>query len=139
MDHFGIGHAMKAMVRVYIQGARQSGRTTSLLESLKDGDRIVCAMPAHAKDLKRRCRERGLHWVDVVVIEPKRAQDELFHHPTSPGRTVFDHAWVELYYQHVLERAAADIDFLQRETSGFGTAHIETREEARQLQRWSGT
>jgi len=138
MDHFGIGHAMQAMVRVYIQGARQTGRTTSLLESLKDGDRVVCATPKHAGDLERRCRQRGLQ-VDVVVVEPQQAHDDIFKRAPAVGRTVFDHAWIELYYQHVLERAARDIDFLQRETSGFGTAHMETREQARQLHRWGNS
>lgn len=137
MDHFGIGHAMQAMVRVYIQGARQTGRTTSLLESLKDGDRVVCAAPMHAKDLEHRCRQRGLQ-VDVVVIDPGRLHADIFKRSTAVGRTVFDHAWIEQYYQLVLERAARNIDQFQRETSGFGTAHIETREKARQMQRWSG-
>ena len=128
---------MQAMVRVYIQGARQTGRTTSLLESLKDGDRVVCATPAHAKDLERRCRPRGLQ-VELVVVEPHRAHEDMFKRGPAAGRTVFDHVWIEMYYQLVLERAAADVDFLQRETSGFGTAHIETREKARQTHRWGG-
>ena len=43
MDHFGIGAAFRAMANVYITSARRTGRTTSLLESLKDGDRVVFA------------------------------------------------------------------------------------------------
>ena len=43
MDHFGIGAAMRGMFLNYMHSARRSGRTTSLVESVKDGDRIVFA------------------------------------------------------------------------------------------------
>jgi len=41
MDLFGIGSAIKAMIVVYRQSARGTGRTVSMVESVKDGDRIV--------------------------------------------------------------------------------------------------
>ena len=41
MDHFGIGAAIYGAARVYFQSARRTGRTTALLDGLKDGDRLV--------------------------------------------------------------------------------------------------
>jgi hypothetical protein len=67
MDHFGIGAAMVGMTRLYSQTARQTGRTTSLIESLKDGDRVCCATTEEARHLKRMCRDRGLQ-VTVITL-----------------------------------------------------------------------
>ena len=41
MDHFGIGAALLGAANIYFNSARQTGRTTSLIESVKDGDRII--------------------------------------------------------------------------------------------------
>jgi hypothetical protein len=136
MDHFGIGIAMLCMARVYVQSARRSGRTTSLVESLKDGDRVVFASRQEADAVQRICRERGVT-VKCVVLEPK-------HHPmeiargsgTSEGRTIFDHSWVESYYLHAIERAQGELDQAERELSGFGEAHRETRRRAIEIAKW---
>lgn len=42
MDHFGIGTALLGCAEVYFRCARRTGRTTSLVESLVSGDRVVC-------------------------------------------------------------------------------------------------
>jgi hypothetical protein len=134
MDHFGIGAALLGAARIYSQSARRSGRTTSLLESLNDGDRVCCADRASSDDLRRRIAERKLK-VEVITISPSRP-DEISQRSTSTGRTLFDHSWVEQYYQLALEHAAASIDHFQRQSSGFGTAHIETRRKAEELAKW---
>lgn len=134
MDHFGIGHAMQSMVRVYCQSARRSGRTTSLLESVKSGDRVVFINEAQASEFRRLCKERQ---VDVsCIVAPVNEPDRLFQRPPSEGRTLFDHVWIEEYYMTALERCAAEIDHLQRETSGFGAAHEETRRMALERSKW---
>lgn len=134
MDHFGIGAAVEGAARVYFQSARRTGRTTSLLESLKDGDRVCCATGAEAQHLERQCRERGLQ-VQVITLPPNLAYS-IFDRGTPEGRTIFDHGWVERYYMGALEHARAELDHLQREASGFGSAHIETRAMARELANW---
>lgn len=125
MDHFGIGNAVQGMLHTYISTSRQTGRTTSLLESLKDGDRVCCASANEAEQLARLCRERDLN-VRCIVVHPGEP-GQLFTRPPSEGRTIFDHTWVEQYYLSTMKRCQADIDHLQRQSSGFGTAHIETR------------
>lgn len=134
MDHFGIGAAIYGAARVYFQSARRTGRTTALLDGLKDGDRVCCATSAEARDLERQCKERGLK-VQVFTLPPNRAL-QVFDRGTPQGRTIFDHGWVELYYLAALENARTELDHLQREASGFGAAHFETRAMARELANW---
>lgn len=134
MDHFGIGAAMRGMHEVYTQSARQTGRSTSLLDSLKDGDRVVCLVPQEARRLEGLARERGLK-VEFVTCPVGDAQ-RLFEHGTPQGRTIFDHTWVEAYYLRRLEDAERDIDRLQKELSGWSEAHRQTQRAAREIMRW---
>lgn len=131
MDHFGIGTALQAMLQTYESTARRTGRTTSLIESLRDGDRVVVESAAAKRHIVGLLRERGLQ-VDVIVVDPVKFS-ELFNHAPSQGRTLFEHTWLVARYKHLLEMGANDIDRWQRETSGYGTAHIETRREAQRL------
>jgi hypothetical protein len=130
MDHFGIGAALQLALRMYVQGARQTGRTTSLIESLKDGDRVVCLDNREAKRLEGLCRERRIK-VKCVAVSRHDAES-LFHSGTPEGRTIFEHTWIEAFYEMTLRRAAEQIDHLERELSGYGAAHRETLALARQ-------
>lgn len=134
MDHYGIGNGVEGAALIYFTSARQTGRTTSLIESLKDGDRVVFANQREADRVKRLCLQRGLN-VTFVVIDPRKVRD-IFQHPTSEGRTIFDHSWVEDFYLQAIEGCRRDIDYIQREASGYGTAHIETRLRAAEIAKW---
>lgn len=134
MDHFGIGQAMKGMARCYFQASRGTGRTTSLLESLKDGDRVCCATGKEADRLTRMFRERNID-AQAIAVDPN-TPERIFQSGTPKGRTIFDESWIEQYYLRALEAAAKDIDQLQREASGFGSAHIETRSAVRNASKW---
>lgn len=126
---------MNGMAQVYFSSARRTGRTTSLVESVKDGDRIVFADTKEAARVKKLCRERGVE-VDCLVVDVAYPS-QLFGPGTSQGRTVFDHSWVAQYYRMALQRAQQEIDHLERESSGYGEAHRETRRKAEELARWS--
>ena len=134
MDQFGISTAMRGMAKMYFSSARQSGRTTQMLDSLKDGDRIVCLNEQEARRLKGLCRERKLN-VQVLVCLPHSYQD-LFRQGTPQGRTVLDHSWVEQLFLDNLESTATHIDKLQTELSGYGEAHRETARQYRQPGLW---
>jgi GAF domain-containing protein len=136
MDHFGIGAAVRAVVRVYVKSARRTGRTTSLVESVQDGDRIVFDDHREATRVEKLLRARGVQ-VECTVLRVDRA-GELFTKPPSAGRTIFDHTWVERYYEQSIDLCQMEIDRLQRETSGFGEAHRETQRAADELLRWKG-
>ena len=134
MDHYGIGAAMQAMMRVYLNSARRTGRTMSLVESVKDGDRIIFADQQECNRVEHICLERGVK-VKCIVINPD-APRKLLEYRTSEGRTIFDHSWVEDYYLKAIEYAAENIDRLERQTSGYGVAHRETRRRAEEITRW---
>ena len=134
MDHFGIGQALRSAARIYFQGYRQTGRTVSLAENLRDGDRVVFTNDSEAERVKHMCLERNVK-IDAIVLDP-REPGRIFESGSSQGRTIFDHSWVEQFYLNALERCEKDIDHLQRETSGFGEAHLETRRKAAEIAKW---
>lgn len=134
MDHFGIGAAIRATASIYIQSARRTGRTTSLVESVKDGDRIVFADSREAERVRRLCLDRGVS-VECIVIEPK-TPERVFERGTPEGRTIFDHSWVEQFYIQAIDNAARAIDHLERQASGYGEAHRETSRKAEELAKW---
>lgn len=127
MDHFGIGAGITAVVRTFFQAARATGRTTSLVESLKTGDRVVFLNEQEGRRVQAMCKDRGVE-IEVIVNEARRIEG-LFRRrsPSGDQRLVFDHSWVEAFYTHAIEMAQKDIDQLQRELSGYGEAHRETR------------
>lgn len=135
MDHFGIGAAILGAARIYFSSARGTGRTTSMIESVKDGDRIVVSSAREVSRLKLLLAERALQ-VSVLCIDPGDPGC-LCRHATPEGRTIFDHYWVEQYYELALKNASHGIDRLQREFSGFGSAHCETKRKYEEMAKWS--
>jgi hypothetical protein len=134
MDHFGIGQGVEAATRIYFQSGRQTGRTVSLVESVKAGDRVVFADSREAERVKRLCKERDIE-IETIVVDPRTPQ-RIFERGSSQGRTIFDHSWVEQYYMDAIDRAQEAIDHLERETSGYGEAHRETRRKAEEMAKW---
>lgn len=134
MDQFGISTAMRCMAEVYFTTARRTGRTTQMLDGLKDGDRIVCLDANEARRLKGLLAERSLK-VEVLSCQPHN-YGELFEQGTPQGRTVFDHCWIEEHFRRSLENSERHIDRLQTELSGYGEAHRETARKCRGLHGW---
>lgn len=128
MDHFGIGAAINGAALTYFQAARRTGRTVSLIESVKNEDRIIFADKKEADRVKRLCNEAGKQ-VDCIVIDPSN-QGNSFKYGTSQGRTLFDHSWVELFYLLSIERCQRELDYLQKSLSGYGEDHRETKRRA---------
>jgi ribosome-interacting GTPase 1 len=134
MDHFGIGQAIKGIMNVYFRGSRQTGRTISLIESLRGGDRVVFTNSDEARRVKRMCLERKIQ-IEAIVVNPKEPQC-IFERGSSQGRTILDHSWVEEFYLAAIEQCGKHIDHIQREASGFGEAHLETRRKAAEMIKW---
>ena len=131
MDFFGIGNALMGAFGLYKIMARQTGRTMNMVNSLHPDDVVVVTNAKEGKRIMALCQDRNIDKVSFVVCDPKTPQD-LFNHPTPRGRMIFDHSWVEDFYQYTLEKAKKDIDYLQDQLSGYGEAHIETRMAARE-------
>lgn len=117
-----------------MRSARGTGRSTSLVDSVMDGDRICFASSDEARRVERLLKERGVQ-VACIVVDPKSPHD-IFEKGTSQGRTIFDHDWVEQYYLAAIEKASFNIDQLQKNASGYGEAHRETRRRAEEVARW---
>lgn len=128
MDFFGIGPALIGAMNVYFRAARQTGRTTALLENVKDGDRVVFRNQEEMRAFQRLVAERALDL--ECVVAPIKEQHRLFQRPTPKGRTIFDHTWVEDYYRDHLRFAQERLATLERELSRPGAAHRETRQAA---------
>ena len=136
MDHFGIGAALQAMAQMYFRSARQTGRTTSLVESVKDGDRIVFADTPEARRVQHACHRRGVA-VECIVVDPNNPA-RLFDRGPAKGRTLFDHSWVERYHLESIEHTMRVIDDLQRKASGNNEGYdaMDVMRRANELQRF---
>ena len=134
MDNFGIGQAMEGMAIVYFQSARATGRTVSMLENVKDGDRIYFSTAKEKLRVEKLLAEMG-KTVECVVIKPDNPSS-VFERGSSQGRAIFDHSWVEEYYLNAIRRAGEEIDHFERETSGYGEPHRETRRKAEEMAKW---
>lgn len=129
MDFFGIGNTIKGMMEVYRRSSRATGRTTSLVESVKDGDTIIFSNHNEAERVKRICLDRGVD-ANCVFLNYKRPYDIFEKVNFSKGRTIFDHTWLEEFYSYKIGEAIELIDHLQKETSGYDEAHRETKRKA---------
>ena len=113
MDIFGIGSAIKATIGMYLVVSRGTGRTITMINSLKPGDRIIFSNSTEAYRVKKLCKERDIENIRFEVVHPKDC-DRLYERGSSQGRTIFDHSWVEEFYQNVIDRAEKDIDYFQK-------------------------
>lgn len=120
MDVFGIGAAVRGAVVTYFTMARGSGRSTHLVDILKDGDCVVFTNRMEADRILYQCKRRRLD-VECIVVSVNDPQ-ALFNRTRSraKGRTIFDHSWVEQYYLKAIASAEADINKLQELTSARG-------------------
>lgn len=136
MDIFGIGSAISGACNTACIAGRRSGRTTSLVESLKNGDRVVFLSEREGRRVQSLCAERDVK-IEIIVTDP-RSLDRLTARPPSrdDGRTIFDHGWVEQFYKIAIEQASSDIDRLQTMLSGYGAPHRATRRQAEQFAKW---
>ena len=132
MDLFGIGQGVQGAARVYVQSSRGCGRTTAMVESAKDGDRIIFTNKREADRVYRLCKDRGIE-VECLVSTPDKNPLE---HMTRAGRTNFDHSWVEEFYLRGIEDMRREIDYLEQNLSGHGEPHRKTKRAAMEIAKW---
>lgn len=137
MDFFGFGSALKSAHTILCMAQRQTGRTTSLVESLKTGDRVVCLNRNQALNIERLCREREVK-ITTVVVGERRIEEALHGLSTlsDDGRTVLDHAVVEEMYAGAITSTTQYIDSAEKSLSGYGADHRATRRQAEEMVKW---
>lgn len=131
MDMFGMGNSIKTLFEFAMTQARRTGRTTLMIENLKDGDRVIFLCEREAQRVKRLASLRGVN-IETQTV-PVKDVLTLFEQGTAEGRVVFDHTWLEEYYRQVLERETKYLDHLSRQLGGYGMAHVETKEKMTRL------
>jgi len=111
MDFFGIGAAMKSMAAVYIRSSRGTGRTTTMLNSLQNGDIVVFADTRETERVRKLIRRMHLD-VKCITVSPDHP-NRLFERPPCNGRVFFDHSWVENWYLNAMHSAEKDLQNLE--------------------------
>jgi len=105
-DPWGIGESLRMAMRMYSHSKRGAGRTTMMLNGLRDGDTVVCTMRNEASRLKQLAHERGIE-IQTIVFEPRGglgyAFDQIMRHWDRKGAVYFDHMWFEAFYYHEIE------------------------------------
>lgn len=133
-DIFGIGAAMRAMVRIYLQSARATGRTTAMIESVQSGDRIIFQTVQERDRVKRLLHAAGKK-VECKVIPVERSHEAVAL-GRAPGRTIFDHTWVERFYESAIEESDHHLSALQQRLSHADEQRAITRQAAIELSKW---
>jgi len=120
MDIYGIGNAMILAAETYSQTARRTGRTTTMIKTLRDGDRIICHSQNYANMLAHECCRLGIG-ARVIVVDPTDRLKLSSIDVNLSGKTIFDHVWVELAYAAAIRDCQRMIDESQ---TWLSTEHI---------------
>lgn len=94
----------------YARSARQSGRTTRMIETLGATDVVVVLTERDAQTMRRMIRAAGKS--NRVIACPPNPIALAEKRNGSEARHVPDHIWVEDYYAASLDRASADLNGL---------------------------
>lgn len=136
MDVCAVGNRVTVAVEVALAATRQTGRTTAMINMIKDGDRVVFLNRREANRVDSILRERGIkaHCIVASVVTP----EEIYRLGTPVGRLIFDHNWVEEYYRRTLCKAFDALQHLSIQGSGWGEAHERTRMQVAEIAKWGG-
>jgi hypothetical protein len=119
MDYLGIGAELNAIMEVFFRAKRRTGKTTRLIDQLKDGDTVVCHSERDSRFLRRELTKHNLNV--TVLFYGEHMMHEFMRNCMAayrtPGKLIFSHEWLELYYTKVLQDAAYSIGRLESDLS----------------------
>lgn len=120
MDVFGIGAAMRGAMAVLLRCQRATGRSTMLLSLVQPGDEIIFADNRQANHFERALHQKNPELAKYVRarVVPLEQMDKLRGLRNPNGRVMFDHVWVERFYQDSLDRAIREVQYMQEKMSG---------------------
>lgn len=101
--------ALGMALRMYDLGARRSGRTSRMIEQIRDGETVVCLNQQGARQVQRLLAERGLRSVRITSCAPDLGE---FMSTTAgcTGRVHLDHLWVHEWYSAAIIRATKELE-----------------------------
>ena len=108
MDIFGIGSMLLKELRQYRDGSRVTGRSSTLMDVVRDRDVVVFLHSKESQRVERILRSRGIN-IRAVTASPTNlgeVQHRICGYPPTV-RIFFDHTWLEAFYGHVLSDAQA--------------------------------
>jgi hypothetical protein len=98
IDPFGAFEAVQHGWRMFMHAKRATGRTTAMVQSLREGDLVVVTGSAHGNHLKRACKDAGFEIETYIAPSNHRCHQLLDHLAQKPNkRVMFDHTWVECF------------------------------------------
>lgn len=121
MDDFGIGTAMQAMARIYFETSRMTGRSTHLAESISPDDVVVFSSEKLARHFCRLVKEKRKFNAKYVVSDPKYFPNlfDKLRGKRIHGKLIFDHVWLELFYEHEISALTNVLDTYAQQNSGY--------------------
>lgn len=97
-----VSAALEMALQAYDLGARQSGRTTALLDAVKAGDVVLCASLAEQRNLAYQLRGRGIR-ADVRIVGANYPDVQRFLQGLGAGTRVhLHHDWAKKFYEQEL-------------------------------------
>lgn len=100
-DPWGVGEAVQHGMRMFSHGKRATGRSTMLLNSVKDRDTVVFAQRMEAQRMERLFMQVGKK-VKTIVKDPSQGIGEALSYLNANydrrGDLHFDHSWFEAIY-----------------------------------------
>lgn len=106
--------ALAAMNNLFIS-ARRTGRTSLLVDNVRDGDTVVFTNEREAKRVAEMVKARG-KTIKTLVASPTYLH-RLMQGPPARERFVFDHSWLEEAYTNAIHETALALDSISRHMS----------------------
>lgn len=110
MKLYNIPEGVRSSIEVFFNCSRGTGRTTSMLKSLKIGDTVVFLTHEEARRVYNQCRSVGIQL--LCLVAGVEEVDKIIRHSRHCDTLVLDHRWVEEYYKHAIEIATKDLEVL---------------------------
>lgn len=125
-------------LQTFVMASRCTGRTSALIAAARAGDVIITGTGAEKRRIESLLRQSGK--IDVVVryFDPAKANWAAIG-PNRRGATLFDHYWLEAYWQSRLSDIRADVVKMQRYLSGALPPEQEQSVMADRLDHWEMT
>lgn len=114
---YGIKIALASYLRVWREAARRTGRTSKMLDGMESGQ-VVIVPPGenYRRYIQNMAQDKGL-CITVVSLSPSDPEAQNLR--AMGGKYVFDHKFVEEFYECEIDRAERRLnalaDYLNRE------------------------